>query len=53
MGFEEMNRYLIEKMTAIGIRYRFGDARPRDVVDQAVRCAPCTPQPPAICAPAR
>jgi rifampicin monooxygenase len=28
MDFEEVNRYLIEKITAIGIRYDFGDDRP-------------------------
>src|SRR6201999_3784934 len=25
MDFEEVNRYLIEKITAIGVRYDFGD----------------------------
>ena len=25
MDFEDVNRYLIEKITAIGIRYDFGD----------------------------
>jgi 2-polyprenyl-6-methoxyphenol hydroxylase-like FAD-dependent oxidoreductase len=28
MDFEEVNRYLIEKITAIGIRYDFGDEHP-------------------------
>jgi rifampicin monooxygenase len=28
MDFEEVNRYLIEKITAIGIRYDFGDDHP-------------------------
>ena len=28
MGFEEVNRYLIEKTTGIGIRYDFGDGHP-------------------------
>jgi hypothetical protein len=28
MNFEEVNRYLIEKITAIGIRYDFGDEHP-------------------------
>jgi rifampicin monooxygenase len=28
MDFEDVNRYLIEKMTAIGIRYDFGDEHP-------------------------
>ncbi len=25
MDFEDVNRYLIEKITAIGVRYDFGD----------------------------
>jgi hypothetical protein len=25
MDFEEVNRYLIEKITAIGVRYDFGE----------------------------
>jgi 2-polyprenyl-6-methoxyphenol hydroxylase-like FAD-dependent oxidoreductase len=29
MDFEEVNRYLIEKLTAIGIRYDFGDGHPQ------------------------
>jgi 2-polyprenyl-6-methoxyphenol hydroxylase-like FAD-dependent oxidoreductase len=28
MDFEEVNRYLIEKITAIGVRYKFGDEHP-------------------------
>jgi rifampicin monooxygenase len=28
MDFEEVNRYLIEKITAIGVRYDFGDEHP-------------------------
>ncbi|HEU5156080.1 MAG TPA: rifampin monooxygenase [Streptosporangiaceae bacterium] len=28
MDFEEVNRYLIEKITAIGVRYDFGDGHP-------------------------
>ncbi|MDK1472707.1 rifampin monooxygenase [Streptomyces sp. 549] len=28
MGFEEVNRYLIEKVTAIGVRYDLGDGHP-------------------------
>jgi len=28
MNFEDVNRYLAEKITAIGIRYDFGDERP-------------------------
>jgi hypothetical protein len=28
MDFEDVNRYLIEKITAIGIRYDFGDEHP-------------------------
>jgi hypothetical protein len=28
MDFEEVNRYLVEKITAIGIRYDFGDEHP-------------------------
>lgn len=37
MDFDEVNRYLIEKLTAIGVRYDFGEGhelvgrRPRDI----------------------
>ncbi|WP_229068185.1 rifampin monooxygenase [Actinoplanes sp. DH11] len=37
MGFEEVNRYLTEKIIAIGIRYDFGDQKGHELVGRRLR----------------
>ena len=54
MDFEEVNRYLIEKITAIGVRYDFGeglsseDLRPRDRAATLPSSPPPRSQPPGL-----
>ena len=54
MDFEEVNRYLTEKISAIGIRYDFGeghssgDLRPRDRAATLPSSSPPLPQPPGL-----
>ena len=54
MGFEEVNRYLTEKIAAIGIRYDVGeghssgDLRPRDRAATLPSSSPPLPQPPGL-----
>ena len=51
MGFEEVNRYLIEKITAISVRYDLGEGH--DLLGRRLRDVPLTRGPPVRAPTAR